>query len=407
MKTKKEFYSLLAALILQFLSVTTSAQNDRAQIPSVMNNFYFEVNVGYINYPFNASHLEAGYNFKSVKIPHTAVRFAVIGYEFNKYLEAQISYMRPVLWVNYTYDEGSVETQATRSVWMNIGGVTVKPMLPLNDHFTVYGEGGMSLITRNGFEDQSGKPVITDANYATFLLGGGIKYHVNRNWRLLLSAVYSPENQKVKQPSTTFFGGGFQYKILPRSEEKLANTAKAGYIFPKQMIQLGLVSNAAGYGVNNFFAYGTIPVFWGGEAEVKNGVTLTYERNVYHGTKTFSLDWGASMGYFRSNVNNESLFTLAIFPVFRFTFLHTKPADMYFFYSIAGPAYISRKFLDGKELGEKFTFQDHMGTGVFFGERRNLNLELKIGHYSNGDIFPGNEGVKIPLALNIGYTFGK
>jgi hypothetical protein len=80
---------------------------------------------------------------------------------------------------------------------------------------------------------------------------------------------------------------------------------------------------------------------------------------------------------------------------------------MYFFYSIAGPAFTSRNFLDGKNLGGKFTFQDHMGTGFLFGESRNLNLELKIGHYSNGDTFPANEGVKIPLALNLGYTFGQ
>jgi len=397
----------LPAYLLLLISSLASAQHNRAQIPSVMNNSYFEVNIGYINYPFNASHMEPGYNFQSVNIPHAAVRFAVIGYEFNKYVAAQISYMRPVLWVNYTYDEGSVETEATRSVWMNVGGITIKPQFPLNNKLTLYGEGGMGLITRNGFEDQLGNPVIGDANYATFLFGGGIRYNINDNWGLQLSAVYSPENSKVKQPSTTFISGGFRYKLLPLSEEKLERTAKAGYIFPKQMIQFGYVSNILGYGVNNFFSEGTVPVFWGGEAEVESGVTFTYQRNVFHGTKTFSLDWGASMGYFQSNAEKEKFFTLSVFPVFRFTFLHSKTVDMYFFYSVAGPAYISKNIVDGKDLGEEFTFQDHMGTGVFIGEQRKLNIELKIGHYSNGDIFPGNEGVKIPLALNLGYTFGE
>jgi opacity protein-like surface antigen len=407
MRIKQLYIKKLPAAVLLLISSLTYAQHNRAQIPALMNNTYFEVNIGYINYPFDASHMESGYNFKSVSIPHTAVRFAVIGYEFNKYLAAQISYMRPVLWVNYTYDAGSVETEATRSVWMNVGGVTIKPQLPVNDKFTIYGEGGMGLITRNGFEDDQGNPVISDANYASFLLGGGIRYNINGNWGLLLSAVYSPENTKVKQPSTTFISGGFRYKLLPLSEEKLERTAKAGYIFPKQMLQIGYVSNILGYGVNNFFAEGTVPVFWGGEAEVARGLTLTYQRNVFHGTKTFSLDWGASMGYFQSNAENQKFFTLSVFPVFRFTFLHSKSADMYFFYSVAGPAFISKNIVDGKDLGEKFTFQDHMGTGVFFGEQRSFNIELKIGHYSNGDIFPGNEGVKIPLALNLGYTFGK
>jgi opacity protein-like surface antigen len=405
MKIRSAFTKIIITLNLLIISFCVSAQHNRAQIPKLMYNTYFEVNVGYINYPFNASHMEPGYNFKSVNIPHTAVRFAVIGYEINKYLAAQISYMRPVLWVNYTYDAGSVETEATRSVWMNVGGVTLKPQLPINNRFTIYGEVGMGLITRNGFEDEQGNPVISNANYASFLFGGGIRYNINNNWGLQLSAVYSPENSTVKQPSTTFISGGFRYKLLPLSDEKLERAAKAGYIFPKQMIQIGYVSNILGYGVNNYFAYGTVPVFWGGEAEVERGVTLTYERNVFHGTKTFSLDWGVSMGYFQSNAEKQKFFTFSVFPVFRFTFLHTKPVDMYFFYSIAGPAFISKNTVDGKDLGEKFTFQDHMGTGVFFGRERNLNAELKIGHYSNGDIFPGNEGVKIPLALNLGYTF--
>jgi len=407
MNIKPVLLHYLSAILFLLFPTTATAQRNRAQIPSVMNNTYFGVNIGYINYPFNASHMESGYNFKSVNIPHIAVRFAVIGYEFNKYLAAQISYMRPVLWVNYTYDAGSVETEATRSVWMNVGGVTLLPQLPLSERFTIYGEGGMGLITRNGFEDEQGNPVISNANYASFLFGGGIRYNINSNWGLLLSGVYSPENTNVKQPSTTFISGGFRYKLLPLSVEKLERTAKAGYIFPKQMIQIGYVSNILGYGVNNYLAYGTVPVFWGGEAEVERGFTLTYERNVFHGAKTFSLDWGVSMGYFQSNAEKQKFFTFSVFPVFRFTFLHTKPVDMYFFYSIAGPAFISKNTVDGKDLGEKFTFQDHMGTGVYFGRERNLNAELKIGHYSNGDIFPGNEGVKIPLALNLGYTFGK
>ena len=56
-------------------------------------------------------------------------------------------------------------------------------------------------------------------------------------------------------------------------------------------------------------------------------------------------------------------------------------------------------------MGGKFTFMDNMGTGAFFGPKRNLNAELKIGHYSNGNTFPDNEAVKIPLSLNLGYAF--
>jgi len=34
-----------------------------------------------------------------------------------------------------------------------------------------------------------------------------------------------------------------------------------------------------------------------------------------------------------------------------------------------------------------------------------MNAELKIGHYSNGNVFPLNGAVKIPLSINVGYAF--
>ena len=61
--------------------------------------------------------------------------------------------------------------------------------------------------------------------------------------------------------------------------------------------------------------------------------------------------------------------------------------------------------VDGENTGRHFTFQDFMGLGVFAGKDRKLNAEVNINHYSNGNIFPDNAGVKIPLTFMVGYTF--
>jgi hypothetical protein len=386
--------------------IQAAAQDERAQLPPYLRNSYFEVNIGYINYPFAKEHLEPGYTFESVHVPHTAVRLVLFGYEFNKYLSAQLTYMRPVLWVKYNYTVDGSNTGATqsRTVWMNVGGLTIKPQIPLGNHFTIYGEGGLGIITRSGFEDLNG-PVVTDANYSTILLGGGLKYHLNKKWGLMLSTVYSPANRKVNQPFTSFYSGGFSYKLLPFTKKQLEKTARKGYIFPKQMVQIGFASNVLGYGVNNFVSEGKIPVFWGGNAQVHHGLSINYQRNMFHGAKVFSLDWGVSASYWQSNIKRENFYSLSVFPVLRWTFLHTKPVDMYFYYSVAGPTYISKILIDNCNTGAHFTFQDNMGTGVFFGERRNFNAEIRIGHYSNGNIFPANQAVKIPLTLSLGYTF--
>ena len=60
--------------------------------------------------------------------------------------------------------------------------------------------------------------------------------------------------------------------------------------------------------------------------------------------------------------------------------------------------------LDGRDTGERFTFQDFMGVGAFLGKTRRMNVELGVKHYSNGNIFTENPGIKIPLTLTLGLS---
>ena len=71
----------------------------RIQYPWGLKNSYFGINIGYINYPFSSAQLEPGYSVEKVTIPHIAPRITLFGHQFNKYLSAQITYMRPVDWV--------------------------------------------------------------------------------------------------------------------------------------------------------------------------------------------------------------------------------------------------------------------------------------------------------------------
>ncbi|HJW17992.1 MAG TPA: acyloxyacyl hydrolase, partial [Flavisolibacter sp.] len=70
-----------------------------------------------------------------------------------------------------------------------------------------------------------------------------------------------------------------------------------------------------------------------------------------------------------------------------------------------GPSYISKLTIDGSKSGRHFTFQDFMGIGLFTGKKRHINAEVNINHYSNGNIFTENAGVKIPLTFTLGYAF--
>src|SRR6476661_781995 len=129
---------LFGFLLLLLFSIAANAQQDvlnanadslhlRTQYPSFLSNSYVSVSAGYITYPFSNLNLEAGYRADVITIPHVGVRLVLFGHQFNKYLSSQITYMRPVLWVNYKDVNGS---RHDNTVWMNVAGLTVKLQAP-------------------------------------------------------------------------------------------------------------------------------------------------------------------------------------------------------------------------------------------------------------------------------------
>ncbi len=394
---------LLIILIISIASIA-KAQNERSQLPTFLQKSYFEVNVGIINYPFNQAHLENGFTFHSLQVPPIAVRLVLFGYQFNKSFSARISYMRPVAWLKYHYtvDELTFDHLLNLQVWMNYASLNLKYEHALNKKFSVFAEAGYSIVTRNGYTGWYGT-VVKNAKFSSLQLGAGLSYHLNKKWELQLSSVFTPENKKEKQPYTSFVSAGFTYRLQAYPEMQQEEAKDSNHIHPKQMIQFGFSSNSFGYGVNNFLEKSYL--FWGGNAEVNHGFSATYQRNIFYSTKFFSMDWGVSFSLWQSELNKDSFFTFSVFPVLRFTFLRTTKADAYLFYAVAGPTYISKKMIDAIDTGGHFTFQDNMGLGLFFGEQRKYNAEIRIGHFSNGNILTKNPGIKIPLSFNLGFAF--
>jgi len=216
---------IISFLLLQIFLL--NAQDRRYQYPAVLSNSFAGVSIGYINYPFSNSQLEAGYEAASVKVPHTAVRIILFGHEFNEYLSAQISYMRPVDWVEYKNINGD---ETAHSVWMNVAGISAKAQTPQWKKFSVYGELGLSVITRRGFKTNN-ETVMSDACYGSLSTGAGVQYHLDNKWTLMLNAVYSPGNTSEKQPHTIFYSGAFTYTMRPISNEKLQRNEAAGFHF--------------------------------------------------------------------------------------------------------------------------------------------------------------------------------
>lgn len=377
-----------------------SSVDTRTQYPRVLQNSFISINVGVIDQPFSQRQLEPGFRATSVEVPRVDVRVMLFGHELNRFLSAQASYMRPLNYVSYT----AVQTgdTAAHHVRVNFGAVTLKARAPLRGPVSAYAEGGLGFTSRTGFA-LGDTQAVSDAHYASALVGGGIEYRLGPAWDLTGGVTVSPGRARVNQPRTVFASGGFRYTMRPLPAAVVEANRTTGYIFPKQIVQVEY-SSGTGYGVNDFVSK-KVPIFWGGHAKVDFGIAPHYERNVFHTRRIFALDVGASGGFYKTRQHNDRFYTLSLYPLFRFTVLRARLADMYVAYSLAGPTYISKIVLDGLDTGRHFTFQDFMGIGWFAGTNRKLNVGVKINHYSNGNIFTQNAGVKIPLTFSAGYAF--
>ncbi|MEH6408605.1 MAG: acyloxyacyl hydrolase, partial [Leeuwenhoekiella sp.] len=316
--------------------------------------------------------------------------------------DAQLSVMRPAAWASY--NKLDIDGR-DHTVWTNIWAITAKKNFTLDKKFKLYFEGGISNVARHGFTAKK-KEIVDDAQYLYPLFGSGLVYKLSHKWDASINATYSPPRDKVNQPATTFIAAGITYNLRELDQEVIERNSNTPYFFPKHILQVGYSSDEAGFDINRQFSGGlktSIPIFWNGDIFVKNGLFINYQRNIFHTLKSFSFDWGASVGFYETQ-NNESFYTLSVFPVVRWWFLRTKPLDVYFNYSLIGPAYISKSVLDGVDSGEEATFQDFMGIGFLLGKERHINIDLRIGHYSNGNIFNDNHGVAVPLMLSFGYA---
>jgi len=378
-----------------------SSEDTRTQYPAFLANSYFTLDVGRIGYLFTAQQLAPGFTAGSIDIPRLAVRLDLFGHHFTKHLSAQVTYVRPVRFVAYRDING--EAEDTRQVSMAYGGVTLVLNVPVVPRVTAYVEGGGGVTSRSGFEIL-GTVALREAHYAAGLLGAGLAYHATPNTDVMFGATYSPGRKAFSQPSTRLFTTGIRYQMRPLPAATVEENRRAGFAFPVNVARLGYTTNQLTYGVNNFFS-SKIPIFWGGNVETRWGATLDYERNVFHTKKRFAFDLGASASYWKSNGVRDTFRTLSVYPLFRFFLARTQAADLYFSYSLAGPTYLSRVVIDGWQTGSRFTFQDFMGVGAFLGKTRRLNAEIGIKHYSNGNIFPDNASIKIPLTLTLGLAF--
>jgi hypothetical protein len=379
-----------------------STPDTRTQYPRFLANGFFGVSFGAIDAPFTASQLQPGYQAASVQTPDPAFQIVLFGRQFGQYFSAEADYTRPMRWVTY---ENVNRTGQSHSVWVVLGEFKLTAHVPITARVNLYTDAGVAVTSRHGARADDGAVIVADAHYPAVLVGAGLEYQVNERWSLQAGVTHAAASRTHSQPRTVLVSGGVRYHLPPLRTDRVANASSGGYVFPEHVVQIGYASGTVGYGFNHFVSR-TLPVFWGGHVSVDRGFTARYERNVFHTRKWFALDLGAGVSRWQSQKSRDVFSTISFYPLMRFIFLRTRVADLHVSYSLAGPTYISRRVLDGMDVGtNRFTFQDLFGVGVVAGKRRHVAIGVGLGHYSNGNLFPLNAGVAVPLTFSAGYAF--
>jgi opacity protein-like surface antigen len=386
------FKSILVLVSIFFFACSSSSHADdsRSEIPEILQHSYLGLQGGYGNYHYEDYDLATGLQVDSSQDRHYVYRIYA-GRYFNPYLALEMSLMRPYYVLGFH----------RLPVRMSLFGLTVKPTLPLSDHFSIYGKLGPGYISRRGFR-QKGIDIVKDDTILTVFTGGGLSYKLNNHWFFDINATYTlADHDKNQPPIFSVAAGGHYLMFSDKRSSQAGADNKSASVFPHHTVLIG--------GFNSRWLHWEVPddfpIFWSGDVKLKNGVTLTYQRNFFHTDKAFSLDWGLNLSRWKSDKFSEVFYGISLFPAVKFWFIRSNQIDFYVTFGIAGPTYLSQRIIDDIDTGEHFTFYDFMGLGAFIGKNKNLHVTVQVAHYSNGGLFPQNPGIRIPMTTNIGYAF--
>ncbi|OGO95625.1 MAG: hypothetical protein A3F41_00595 [Coxiella sp. RIFCSPHIGHO2_12_FULL_44_14] len=172
------------------------------------------------------------------------------------------------------------------------------------------------------------------------------------------------------------------------------------YDFQKNLVSLGFYDKSV---LPNNIPRPPHPLFWKSQLKADEGLNLTYERNVFHTQKYFSVNLGTSFSWW--NTHSQAQLALSGFFDLYIWIFRTTTFSPYISWSVGGPTLLSRRWLNGVNLGSHLIFQDFLGIGVKLGKQHVVDVNLKMYHYSNGDLFVHNNGFDVPVVLSIDYLF--
>lgn len=121
--------------------------------------------------------------------------------------------------------------------------------------------------------------------------------------------------------------------------------------------------------------------------------------------RQFNVYFDGGVSHFHVNTaHNSTINIYSMAPVIRYTFKKHWELHPYLELSV-GLAYLNQTRIENRNLGIHFAFQDRMGVGTLVGSSEKLSFGIHAVHYSNAHLSDHNQGISIPLVLDVGYRF--
>lgn len=125
---------------------------------------------------------------------------------------------------------------------------------------------------------------------------------------------------------------------------------------------------------------------------------------------------GTSYTYIKSDsAGDDDMYAVSIYPQVSFypergSWAYSKTpgwAEPFFYFRALGPSYISSNKLGDRQQAHNFAFQAQIGVGAVVKTRKDTEVIVALSwkHFSNANLYDDNDGIDLPLMLNIGIKF--
>ena len=117
--------------------------------------------------------------------------------------------------------------------------------------------------------------------------------------------------------------------------------------------------------------------------------------------------FGVSATYLAADSDdNEEIWAISLYPQLTLYAPIKEYGQPYFFVRALGPSYISSNSLGNRQQAEHFSFQAQVGVGLYIptASDEKIIAAVSFKHFSNANIFSENDGIDLPVMLNLGMS---